>query len=162
VVGVPANLEELFRAEYVRLVRALAAASGGSDAAADAVQDAFVAAARHWRRVSRYDEPAAWLRRVAVNRVRDQARARRRRDRALHRLVVPFAHEDPPASDDALLAALTALPTQQRVAVEHPAPVRIGGPVSNGTAAPPDQAYEPTDGSRAYATQYSDLVSVKR
>jgi DNA-directed RNA polymerase specialized sigma24 family protein len=94
------ELADLFRGEYPRLVRALGAAAG-RDAAADAVQDAFVQAARHWRRIGDYDDPAAWIRRVAVNRVADQRRAARREAAALPRIVIVNVIEParPPSSD---------------------------------------------------------------
>src|SRR5262245_52013079 len=82
------EVEVLFREHYASLVRGLTLAAGSPEAAADAVQDAFVQLHRHWRKVSAYDEPVAWLRRVAVNRVRDQRRGLRRRDAAVGRLRV--------------------------------------------------------------------------
>ena len=59
------------------------------ESAADAVQDAFVQAFRHWGRIRRYDQPALWVRRAAVNRILNQHRSRRRRDAAVDRLPVP-------------------------------------------------------------------------
>lgn len=112
------SIEELFRAEYVRLVRSLAVSAGDLDAATDAVQDAFVQANRHWARIARYDDPAAWLRRAAVNRLINQARGRRRRAAALPRLSVvsPTAAVDVYADLD-LRALVAALPRQQRTVV---------------------------------------------
>lgn len=112
------SVEELFRAEYARLVRALAVSAGGVDAAADAVQDAFVQANRHWARIGQYDDPAAWLRRVAVNRISNQRRDRRRRTHALPRISIvssPVATDVHPDLD--LRAVVAALPVQQRTAV---------------------------------------------
>lgn len=125
------QIEALFRAHYAPLVRGLAVAAGSVDAAADAAQDAFVQLHRHWRKVSRYEEPAAWLRRVAVNRVADQQRGRQRRDAAVERLAVELAGRDravvgarreggggPPLDQLVdLLAAVAALPPRQRLAV---------------------------------------------
>lgn len=112
------SIEELFRQEYGRLVRALAVSAGGVDAAADAVQDAFVQANRHWSRIARYEDPAGWLRRVAVNRISNQARSRRRRAAALPRIsvVTPTLTVDQPPDFD-LRALVEALPPQQRIAV---------------------------------------------
>ncbi|MBV9953151.1 MAG: hypothetical protein JO291_14455 [Acidimicrobiia bacterium] len=56
------GVEELFERDYARLVRALGVAFG-PEAAADAVQDAFIRAARRWGRVGRLADPAAWVRR---------------------------------------------------------------------------------------------------
>jgi len=71
------ELERLFRAHYARLVHSLSAIAG-SDAASEAVQEAFLQAARHWSKVARYDDPAAWVRRVALNRLLNVRRARGR------------------------------------------------------------------------------------
>ena len=108
------ELEALFRAEYRGLVRALAVVAGDLDSAADAVQDAFVQAHRHWPRIRRYDEPALWVRRTAVNRILNQHRSRKRRDAAVDRLPSPV-----PAADRDLDVgpAVAALPDRQRMAV---------------------------------------------
>jgi hypothetical protein len=59
----PAELEALYAAHARSLTQALYAAGYP-----DAVQEAFVQAVVHWRKVSRYDDPLAWIRRVAINR----------------------------------------------------------------------------------------------
>jgi RNA polymerase sigma factor (sigma-70 family) len=113
------ELEALFRTEYVRLVRALAVAAGDADRAADAVQDAFVQASRHWASIADYDDPARWLRRVAVNRLRNHHRDGRRRsarvERAAAEPVATVADQDPAVLD--LRAAIARLPNGQRLAV---------------------------------------------
>lgn len=110
------SLEDLFRRSYRPLVRALTVACGDVDDAADAVQDAFVQAGRHWRRVGRYDDPAVWLRRVAVNRLANQRRGARRRAAFVARARVA-APADLGAGDTDLTAAVAALPPGQRLAV---------------------------------------------
>lgn len=113
-----ADLEDIFRAEFSRLVYSLAAAAESTDLAADAVQEAFVQAHLHWRKVRRYDDPAAWIRRVAVNRILNQRRGGQRRAAALARLRPPTSDGDVVALPDARLsAALAALPVRQRTAV---------------------------------------------
>jgi RNA polymerase sigma-70 factor, ECF subfamily len=111
------QLESIFRSEFSRLVRSLAAAAGSQEQAADAVQEAFVQAHLHWRRISRYDDPAAWLRRVAVNRILNQRRSGRRREAALNRLAPATAYVQPALPDEALTSALADLPLRQRTAV---------------------------------------------
>ena len=61
-------------AHYDRLVRSLTVASGDREQAADAVQEAFVKAHVRWRRIRRYDDPIGWVRRVAINQLRDDHR----------------------------------------------------------------------------------------
>src|SRR5258708_34228640 len=60
------SLEALYSAHAARLARVLRAA--GYPDASDAVQEAFVQAVVHWRKISRYDDPGAWIRPVAINR----------------------------------------------------------------------------------------------
>lgn len=76
-------IEELFEQWYAPLVRALAVAFDDAEGAADAVQEAFIEADRRWRKVGRYDEPVAWIRRVATNRLRNQKRNTTRRTEIL-------------------------------------------------------------------------------
>lgn len=108
--------EELFRAQYAPLCRVLSVFCGNEEMAADAAQEAFVQAWLHWSRVRGLDRPEAWLRRVAVNRLLNRRRSLVRRARALLRLRPAEAAVDPDRRMD-LVAALRALPTQQRLAV---------------------------------------------
>ena len=117
MAGSPEDYERVFRAEYGRLVRALTVAGGNADAAADAVQDAFVQRHRHWGRVARYEDPAAWLRRVALHRLSNQARGRRRRDHAVTRLAPPETMPATEPLDEDLRAAVARLAPGQRTAV---------------------------------------------
>ena len=108
------TFDEFFDAEYPRLVRVLRGAGPGAE---DAVQEAFTQAALRWRRVSQYDDPAGWVRRVAVNRMLNERRRVVRRDRAVDRL----GGRDPASPDTDgrldLAAAMRVLPRQQRIAV---------------------------------------------
>lgn len=109
------ELDELFRAEFTRLVRGLGVAYG-VDAAADAVQDAFLAAHRRWRKVRGLDDPAGWVRRVALNRLMNGRRNRARRTRILESLR-PAEIEVLPAATIDLHEAVNALPERMRLAV---------------------------------------------
>jgi RNA polymerase sigma-70 factor, ECF subfamily len=113
---VGADLEQVYREEYRRLVRALAVAAGDADAAGEVVQDAFVQAARHWSRISRYEDPAGWIRMVAVRRLADRRRGHRRRSAALPRLAGPESVDDPVPDVD-LARAVAALPDGQRLVI---------------------------------------------
>ena len=112
------NLESLFRAHYGRLVRALTLVSGSQESAADAVQEAFVQAHLRWRRLQRYDDPIGWVRRVAINKLRDDHRRQGRKHRAIERLRSATREESVDWSDGADAATLLAgLPRQQRLAM---------------------------------------------
>jgi RNA polymerase sigma-70 factor (ECF subfamily) len=107
--------DEMFSAEYPRLLRALAVA-GDAGHAEDAVQEAFIVAERRWSYVSKLDDPAGWVRRVAVNRLANSRRNRRRRDEILASVRPP----DPTTLESAdldLLDAVRALPERQRLAL---------------------------------------------
>lgn len=109
------SIDDLFRAEFPRLVRSLALVEG-VEAAADAVQEAFIAADRRWRRVGSLDDPAAWVRRAALNRLLNGKRNRRRREEILEG-VRPVTEAELNPLDLDLLAAIRALPRQQRAVV---------------------------------------------
>lgn len=112
------TLEQLFRADFNRLVFALSALAGDRNVAADAVQDAFVQAHLHWPRVCSLADPAGWVRRVAVNRIFNHQRKMRRRGLALARLAgEPIPVVDVGVEDSGLAAAIRALPDRQRTAV---------------------------------------------
>lgn len=118
-VRVVETVDSLFRAHYGRLVRALALACNDQEIAADAVQEAFVKAHLHWRRIQHYDDPVGWIRRVAINRLRDDHRRQSRKGIALERLasepqVQSVEQHD---FDSDVQAILAQLPKQQRIAV---------------------------------------------
>ena len=112
-----ADFESTFRESYWPMVRSLTVACGDREVAEDAVQEAFERAFVRWRRISGYDDPAGWVRHVALNRVRDHYRRDVRKRRAVDRLAAepapPVVAPDPAADVVALLASL---PQQQRTA----------------------------------------------
>jgi len=110
------SFEAFFDAGYWPLVRSLTVICGDQEMAADCVQDAFVKAFTRWRRIERYDQPLAWVRHVALNKVRDHGRKQARTKRLLPRLVDDETYEmaEPQALD--LQVALAELSPQQRTA----------------------------------------------
>jgi RNA polymerase sigma-70 factor (ECF subfamily) len=117
-VGVE-TLETLFRAHYARLVRALTLVNGSREAAADAVQEAFVKAHLHWARIQRYDDPVGWIRRIAINRLRDDHRHLVRKQRVVDRLAAeqPTVTSLQSSHDADLHWMLGHLSRQQRLAL---------------------------------------------
>ncbi len=114
-----ADFDETFREHYWPMVRSLSVACGDREAAADAVQDAFTRAYTRWRRISRYEHPASWIRHVALNRLRDHFRHEQRGKQVQARLAggTETTVDEPALPDDALMAAVCRLPTQQQIAV---------------------------------------------
>jgi RNA polymerase sigma-70 factor, ECF subfamily len=114
-------LDGVFEQHYARLVRNLTVLGGDRDAAADAVQEAFVQAHLRWGQVGRYDDPVGWIRRVAINRLRTAHRGRVRGLRALRGVEAAVEAEQArgTGADDRvdLTAALERLPVRQRTAV---------------------------------------------
>ena len=112
------DLESVFRAHHSRLVRALTVACGDEQRAADAVQHAFIKAHLKWRRIQRYEDPVGWIRRVAINRLRDDHRRSGRKERAIERLKTESRSETAEWSDGTDVTAMLAeLPKQQRLAM---------------------------------------------
>ena len=111
------DVESLFRAHYGRLVRALTLVCGDRELAADAVQEAFVKAHLKWRKVQKYDDPVGWIRRVAINRLRDDHRRAGRRDRAVIRLAASTDHtvDAHEPTGPGIAALLATLARQQRL-----------------------------------------------
>jgi RNA polymerase sigma-70 factor, ECF subfamily len=109
-----AEFAEFYQASYRRLAAQVYAYIGKAAEAEDAVQEAYLRAWRQWSVVSRYDDPVAWVRRVAWNLAVSRIRRLATAARALRRMRPP----DPAAalSPDrvALVAALRTLPHRQR------------------------------------------------
>jgi RNA polymerase sigma-70 factor (ECF subfamily) len=112
----PATVEALFRQSYKPIVQALALACGDLAAAEDATQDAFAQAWARWARISRYDNPGAWVRRVAINKLRNAHRSRLRGEAAMERLNSGVSTSASiPDQDPDLVLGLQRLPYKQRL-----------------------------------------------
>jgi RNA polymerase sigma-70 factor, ECF subfamily len=114
----PEQFDELYVSSYARLVAQLHALTGSRDEAEECVQEAFVRAWAHRRRLDAARMPEAWVRtsayRLAVSRWRRSARGRRPADRAVATtLTAPALSE----AHVALVTALRTLPEDQRVAL---------------------------------------------
>jgi RNA polymerase sigma-70 factor (ECF subfamily) len=111
----PATVEALFRQSYKPIVQALALACGDLAAVEDATQDAFAQAWRRWDRISRYDNPGAWVRRVAINKLRNAHRSRVRGEAAIERLGSEATTASLPETNPDLVVGLQRLPYKQRI-----------------------------------------------
>ena len=101
----------LFDAEYVNVRRTVHVLVGNGAAAEDITQDAFVQTLLHWSKVSRYDRPDAWVRRVAIRLAVRQLKRERRR----HLVESTFEPgHDGPLPDPDLTRAIRDLPPKQR------------------------------------------------
>jgi RNA polymerase sigma factor (sigma-70 family) len=125
--GQPERFEDVYLREFTSVFALAYAMSGSRWAAEDIAQDAFVAAHRQWGRVGGYDDPGAWVRRVAANLAVSVVRRRLAEARALVRLAArqqeqPYAAL--PEGDGDFWRAVRRLPRRQAQVV---ALVALGG-----------------------------------
>ena len=114
----PASFDEFYAAHYGRLTVQLYAYFGDRQEAQDLAQEAFCRALARWRTVSRYDDPVAWVRRVAWNLALSRWRRARTALAFLSRQRRSEAEVPGPGPERvAVLAALAGLPPPQRRAV---------------------------------------------
>lgn len=113
-------LEDVYEQAHDRLVQALTLVAGDRERASDAVQEAFVRLVRDWGHVAGYEDPAAWVRRVALNLIHDQQRSIWRQARLLLKLEQqpqPSVPAEIRLLDPELWRQVRTLPAKQRTAV---------------------------------------------
>ena len=124
-VPVPTDeFAEFYQASYGRVVALVAAIVGDRHQAEDIAQEAFARALTRWPRIARYDQPEAWVRRVALRLTIDAGRRMRRAASLSVRLATGLATgqrgsrdlHDPqdPLAVTALSVALLRLPLPLR------------------------------------------------
>jgi RNA polymerase sigma-70 factor (ECF subfamily) len=91
--------EEIFRAEWGRVLANLIGFLGDFDLAEEAAQEAFAVAAERWPREGIPDNPGAWLTTTARNRAIDRIRRERVLAAKTHLLAAAEAVEDAPMDD---------------------------------------------------------------
>ncbi|MCP4085808.1 MAG: sigma-70 family RNA polymerase sigma factor [Actinomycetia bacterium] len=121
--GQGGDFDTFFKAAYTGTVNGLIGNGYSREVAADCAQEAFVRAYARWWRISHYREPAAWVRRVAVNLAVDSHRHGKRQQDLLPRIAPPvlaMTDDDPGApGEEGFDELLSDLSPQQRRAVEH-------------------------------------------
>ena len=108
---------ELFRRHWPRAHRAAWLVVHDATAAEDVAQEAFLAAVRSLDRFDRRRPFGPWLHRIVVNRAIDYARARELRREVAAAASDPVAPPDRTVPAEELLAALAALPPDQRAVI---------------------------------------------
>lgn len=115
----PREYRQFFVQEYRPLLAIALSMMGDRSSAEDVVQEALLRAHKHWARISEYDKPGAWARRVVINLALSRRDRRRREEHALVRLG---NRPEPPTDadglgDDRFWAAVRQLPPKQRAAI---------------------------------------------
>ena len=110
------SFDDFYGANVHRLMLQLYAYTADAGAAQDAVQEAFSRAWARWDRLADYDEPAAWVRRVALNVANNRWR-RIRAARAHARYHREEVVAGPSPDRVALARALASLPEKHRRAI---------------------------------------------
>lgn len=115
--GAEADFADFYAATWSRTLAVTYALTGDRGVAEELAQEAYVKAWSHWSRVSRYDQPASWVRqvatRLAVSRWRRTKVAAAWFARSRHHAVT-----DPPnETSTALVQALLQIPEAQRRAI---------------------------------------------
>ncbi len=113
----PTDFEAAFQGHFEPMVRALTVAGGNRGVAEECVQEAYTRAFARWRKISRYDDPVAWVRHVALNAMRDHFRRETRKRGAVARLAArPETVQSGPETHGELSELVATLPPQQRIA----------------------------------------------
>lgn len=109
------DYSEFYRAEFRPVCRTVYLIVHDGQRAEDLTQEAFVRLLQHWAKVSRYERPGAWVRRVAI-RLATRSVQRERRRLVLERSTGRGPAVAAPHDID-LLRAVGQLPAQQRAVV---------------------------------------------
>jgi|SRR5579864_378204 len=106
------GFREFFLVEYPVILSLMRVVLGDQQSAEDAVQEAFTSLFVHWRKVSRYEKPGAWVRKVALQ---EAGRTLRRRRRPPPMISQAKGIVDPAVTE--IHASLMTLSPSQRAAV---------------------------------------------
>jgi RNA polymerase sigma-70 factor (sigma-E family) len=114
VAGAELEYAWFFRAEFPMVLRTVFLILGDRGKAEDVTQEAFIQLLSHWKKISRYERPDAWVRRVAI-RLAVKAQRRERMREVLERDTSGVQGLKAPDMD--LANALRQLPLKQRTCV---------------------------------------------
>ena len=107
----------LYESRFSELAAQIYAYTSDSSEAQDIVQEAFLRAWQRWDTIGDYDEPLAWVRRVAWNLATSRHRRVAVARRFLQRSSAPEPHPGMSPDHVALVEALRKVPEKQRRAV---------------------------------------------
>jgi RNA polymerase sigma factor (sigma-70 family) len=111
---IDAAYTQLFRAEFAAVTKSVFFIIHDREKAEDVAQDAFVQLLKNWKKVSVYERPDAWVRRVAIRLAVRQVR----RDRLLSIIKRDIrTAPEVKARDLDVFACIRQLPAMQRAAI---------------------------------------------
>lgn len=115
------SYETFYRQNYRQVLAMAIAFTRDRAAAEDLAQDVFLTAHSRWDSVSQYDQPAAWVRRVLINRATSRARRIGSEIRALARLGEPKPQQPDlsPETHEVWVEVARLPKRQQQVIVLH-------------------------------------------
>lgn len=115
------RFDVVYARNYDRILRVVYALSGDWQTAEEATQEAFIKAMRRWDTVGDYDQPDAWIRKVAINMTRSRFRRLTREVKALSRLASnsrdSIEHPEMNADAARFWNAVRGLPRRQAEAI---------------------------------------------
>jgi RNA polymerase sigma-70 factor (ECF subfamily) len=111
------DFDEFYQDHVGDVVAMAYALTGDLAGAQDLAQEAFCRAWQRWTRIAGYDDPLAWVRRVATNLARSRWRRLVTARRHLLSASAPEPAPDLGAEHVALVAALRTLPERHRHAI---------------------------------------------
>jgi RNA polymerase sigma-70 factor (ECF subfamily) len=114
--GIPDGFGDCYANSFASLTRQIYMYTGDLSLAQDLVQEAFCRAYERWSKVASYDDPVAWVRRVAFNLANSRWQRAKVAARYLARQRERQA-EGPTPDRVAAIAALAKLPARQRKAM---------------------------------------------
>lgn len=103
-----------FEREYPRVVRSVYLITRDLGRAEDLSQEAFIQLLKHWKKVSTYERPEAWVRRVAIRLATRQTHRERIRSVLERQTLQPSYETETPVD---ILEALRLLSVNQRAAI---------------------------------------------
>ncbi len=111
------DFSAFYDATWARTVACAYAVTGDLGAAEDVAQDAYTRAWPRWTRIREYDDPGAWVRRVATRQAISRWRRMRTAVTHLRRERPPEPSPGPDETTVLVVRALQTLPEAQRRAV---------------------------------------------
>lgn len=117
VTAAPTSFDAFYRAEFPRIVAIAQSLTGDRHVAEELAQEGFIAAHHRWKKVSTYDRPGDWVRRVVTNRAISIFRRKAAERRALARSGPVVDTVTLPDDDAWLWQQVRALPARQAQAI---------------------------------------------